>query len=158
MSELSQSDVIAVTGPIGDVPIAEIIGTGITKEELSAARDRVLKDRNGQDMGLELEPGHIAKVVRNPRAAARSRRPRRSRLDTRIVKTAAARIVPDRSGGSTTRFTGTIAYPNHRTARNDAKGRSRHSHRPNDTSITKSLPKRTVGVLPGVDAAVDVAG
>jgi hypothetical protein len=65
MSELSQSDVIAVTGPIGDVPIAEIIGTGITKEELSAARDRVLKDRNGQDMGLELEPGHIAKTAAN---------------------------------------------------------------------------------------------
>ena len=64
MSELSQSDVIAVTGPIGEVPIAEIIGTGITKEEFSAARDRVLKDRKGQDMGLELEPGHIAKVVR----------------------------------------------------------------------------------------------
>ena len=64
MSELSRDDVAAITGPIGDVAIAEIIATGVTKEELEAARDRVVKDRKGQDMGLELEPGHIAKVVR----------------------------------------------------------------------------------------------
>jgi hypothetical protein len=36
MAELSRDEVVAIVGLIGDVAIAEIIGTGITKEELSA--------------------------------------------------------------------------------------------------------------------------
>jgi hypothetical protein len=42
---------------------AEIIATGISKEELIAARDRVVRDRKGHDPGPPLEPGPIAEVV-----------------------------------------------------------------------------------------------
>ena len=40
MSELSSDDVVAIVGPIGDAVVAEIIGTGISKDELVAAHER----------------------------------------------------------------------------------------------------------------------
>ena len=36
-SKLSSDDVVAIVGPIGDAAVAEIIGTGISKDELVAA-------------------------------------------------------------------------------------------------------------------------
>ena len=63
MSELSRDEVIAILGPVSDVVVAEIIGTGISKEQLAAARDRVVAQRKSHDPGPPLDPGPYAKVV-----------------------------------------------------------------------------------------------
>ena len=64
MAELSRDEVVAIVGPVGDAAIAEIIATGITKDELIAAHDRVVRDLKSDDPGPSLEPGHIAETVR----------------------------------------------------------------------------------------------
>jgi hypothetical protein len=64
MAELSRDEVVAIVGPIGDIAIAEIIGTGITKDELIAAHDRVVTAQKAHDPGPPLEPGHIADAIR----------------------------------------------------------------------------------------------
>jgi hypothetical protein len=63
MSELSRDEVIEILGPVGDAMVAEIIGTGITKEGLVAARDRVVRDRKAHNPGARLDPGAYAQVV-----------------------------------------------------------------------------------------------
>ena len=63
MSELSSDDVVAIVGPIGDAAAAEIIGTGISKDELVAAYERAVNDRKAHDPGPPLEPGPFAQVV-----------------------------------------------------------------------------------------------
>lgn len=63
MDELALDDVVEVLGPVSDAAAAEIIATGISKEELVAARDRVVRDRKGHDPGPPLEPGPFAEVV-----------------------------------------------------------------------------------------------
>ncbi len=63
MAELSHDEVIEVLGPLSDVIVAEIIATGITKGELAAARERVVKDRKAHNPGPRLEPGPFALVV-----------------------------------------------------------------------------------------------
>jgi hypothetical protein len=63
MAELSPAEVVELLGPISDVVIAEIIGTGVSKAELAAAHDRVVKDHKGHDPGPPLEPGPLARVV-----------------------------------------------------------------------------------------------
>jgi hypothetical protein len=63
MAELSRDEVIEIVGPIGDVIVAEIIATGISKAELVSAHDRVVRDRAAHRPGSPLEPGHFAQVV-----------------------------------------------------------------------------------------------
>jgi hypothetical protein len=63
MAELSRDEIVEILGRVSDVVAAEIIATGISKEELLAARDRVVRDRKGHDPGPPLEPGPIAEVV-----------------------------------------------------------------------------------------------
>jgi hypothetical protein len=63
MAELSRDEIVEILGPVSDAIAAEIIATGISKEELIAARDRVVRDRKGHDPGPPLEPGPIAEVV-----------------------------------------------------------------------------------------------
>ena len=48
---------------IGEAAVAEIIGTGISKDELIAAHERAVKDRKAHDPGPPLEPGPFAQVV-----------------------------------------------------------------------------------------------
>ena len=43
MSELSRDEVVEILGPVGDAMAAEIIATGISKEGLVAAHDRVVR-------------------------------------------------------------------------------------------------------------------
>ena len=52
MAELSHDEVVEVLGRLGDVIIAEIIATGITKHELAAARERVVSDRKAHNPEL----------------------------------------------------------------------------------------------------------
>jgi hypothetical protein len=64
MDELSEDDVVAILGPrVSDVLAAEIIAIGVTKAELQAAFDRVVKDRKAHNPGPPLEPGRFARVV-----------------------------------------------------------------------------------------------
>jgi hypothetical protein len=63
MAELSRDEIAEILGPVSDAIAAEIIATGISKEELVAARDRVVRDRKGHDPGPPLEPGPVAEVV-----------------------------------------------------------------------------------------------
>lgn len=64
MSELSKDDVVEVLGPrLGDIAIAEIIATGITKDELAAAKARVVSDQKAHQPGPSQEPSHISQVV-----------------------------------------------------------------------------------------------
>jgi hypothetical protein len=48
---------------LGDSIAAEIIATGISKTELLAARDRVVRDRKTHTPGPPLKPGAFARVV-----------------------------------------------------------------------------------------------
>ena len=64
MSELSKDDVVEILGPkLSDVVIAEIIATGITRDELKTALHAVVQDQKAHRPGPALEPGHISKVV-----------------------------------------------------------------------------------------------
>jgi hypothetical protein len=63
MAELSRDEIVEILGRVSDAIAAEIIATGLSKEELIAARDRVVRDRKGHDPGPPLEPGPIAEVV-----------------------------------------------------------------------------------------------
>jgi hypothetical protein len=63
MAELSHDEVAEIIGPTSDVIVAEIIGTGITKDELAAAYARVVSDRKAHHPGASLEPGPLAEVV-----------------------------------------------------------------------------------------------
>jgi len=63
MAELSEDDVVAILGPrVSDALAAEIIATGITKAELQAAYEHVVKDRKTH-AHEPLEPGRFAQVV-----------------------------------------------------------------------------------------------
>jgi hypothetical protein len=50
MAELSRDEIVGVLRR-SDVIIAEIIATGITKDELAGARERVLRDRKARNPG-----------------------------------------------------------------------------------------------------------
>ena len=63
MAELSRDEVAEVLGRVGDAIAAEIIATGIGKDELRAARDRVVRDRKSRTPGPPLQPGAFAQVV-----------------------------------------------------------------------------------------------
>ncbi|MGA7485564.1 MAG: hypothetical protein WBW74_01290 [Xanthobacteraceae bacterium] len=63
MTELSRDEVVEILGPVNDVIVAEVIATGIGKDELVAAHDRVVRDRKTHTPGPELEPGPFARVV-----------------------------------------------------------------------------------------------
>jgi hypothetical protein len=63
MAELSRDEVIEILGPVGDVIAAEIIATGISKADLVAAHDRVIRDRKAHNPGGPLNPGPFAQVV-----------------------------------------------------------------------------------------------
>ena len=68
MAELSLDEVVGVLGRLSDVIIAEIIATGITRDELAAARERVVRDRKAHKPGPRLEPGPFAQVVESVNA------------------------------------------------------------------------------------------
>jgi hypothetical protein len=63
MSELSEDDVVAIVGPIGDAAVAGIIATGINKDQLIAAHDRVVRDQKAGDPGPPMDPGPFSQTV-----------------------------------------------------------------------------------------------
>jgi hypothetical protein len=63
MAELSRDEVVEILGPVSDAVVAEVIATGIEKDGLVAAHDRVVRDRKAHNPGPPLEPGAFAQVV-----------------------------------------------------------------------------------------------
>ena len=63
MAELSRDDVAEGLGRVSDALAAEVIATGISKEQLRAARDRVVRDRKAHTHGDPVEPGPFGQVV-----------------------------------------------------------------------------------------------
>jgi hypothetical protein len=63
MTELTRHDVIAALGPIDDLVIAEIIGSGITAAELAQARAWIANDEALVNAGHALPSGRIGRVI-----------------------------------------------------------------------------------------------
>ena len=87
MAELSRDEVVEDLGRLSDVIIAEIIATGITKDELAAARERVVRDRKAHNPG-PLRARTFRPSRRYPRAIAWPRDLRRGWFHAGIVPTA----------------------------------------------------------------------
>ena len=84
MSELSRDEVVEILGPVGDAMAAEIIATGISKEGLVAAHDRVVRDRKAHNPGARTGSWSFRQGGRHPGAIARASG--RGRLDARMSK------------------------------------------------------------------------
>jgi hypothetical protein len=63
MSELSRDDVVSILGSISDAAIAEIIATGISKDQLIDAKAHVIQDHKTHNAGPSLSPGPLAQTV-----------------------------------------------------------------------------------------------
>ena len=88
MAELSRDEVVEVLGRLSDVIIAEIIATGITKDELAAARERVVTGPESPQSGSALRAWTFRPGRRYPRAIAWPRDLRRGWFHAGIVRTA----------------------------------------------------------------------
>jgi hypothetical protein len=63
MNRLTRDDVIRAVGEVGDVTIAEIIGTGATAEELAEAQAWIVNDEPLMNAGRPLPSGRIGELV-----------------------------------------------------------------------------------------------
>jgi hypothetical protein len=63
MTELTRDDVVEVLGRVSDAVAADIIATGVTKDELVVARDHVIRQRKSHNPGPSLEPGPMAHAI-----------------------------------------------------------------------------------------------
>lgn len=60
---LTRQEVIAAVGPVDDVVIAQIIGTGATPQELAEARAWMASDEALVNAGRRLPSGRVAEVL-----------------------------------------------------------------------------------------------
>lgn len=63
MTRLTRDDVIKAVGPVEDVTIAEIIGTGATAEELAEAKAWTANDEPLMNAGKPLAKGRVGELV-----------------------------------------------------------------------------------------------
>jgi hypothetical protein len=63
MSRVTRDDMIKAVGPIDDVTIAEIIGTGATVEELAEAQAWIVNDEPLMNTGKPLPSGRVGELV-----------------------------------------------------------------------------------------------
>jgi hypothetical protein len=63
MKRVTRDDVIKAVGPIDDVTIAEIIGTGATVEELAEAQAWIVNDEPLMNAGKPLPSGRVGELV-----------------------------------------------------------------------------------------------
>ena len=63
MKGVTRDDVIKAVGPIDDVTIAEIIGTGATVEELAEAQAWIANDEPLMNAGKPLPSGRVGELV-----------------------------------------------------------------------------------------------
>lgn len=74
MSNISRDDVISHFGALDDVTVAEVIGTGITLDQMAVARDIVASDENRAHRGERLPPGATGRVIEIVERVRRARR------------------------------------------------------------------------------------
>jgi hypothetical protein len=63
MKRVTRDDVVKAVGPIDDVTIAEIIGTGATVEELAEAQAWIVNDEPLMNAGKPLPSGRVGELV-----------------------------------------------------------------------------------------------
>jgi hypothetical protein len=63
MTRISRDDVTRAFGPIDDVTIAQIIGTGATAEELAEAKAWLANDEPLMNAGKPLAKGRVGELV-----------------------------------------------------------------------------------------------
>jgi hypothetical protein len=63
MTELTQDEVLEVLGRVSDAVVADIIATGVTKDQLIIVRDRVVGQRKSHNPGPPMEPGPMAHAI-----------------------------------------------------------------------------------------------
>ena len=63
MRRLTRDDVIKAVGPIDDVTIAEIIGTGATADELAEAQAWIVNDEALLNAGKPLPSGRVRELI-----------------------------------------------------------------------------------------------
>ena len=63
MKRVARDDVIKAVGPVEDVTIAEIIGTGATADELAEAQAWLVNDEPLMNAGKPLASGRVRELV-----------------------------------------------------------------------------------------------
>jgi hypothetical protein len=63
MTRLARDDVVKAVGPVDDVTIAEIIGTGATGEELAEAQAWMINDDPLLNAGRALPTGRVRELI-----------------------------------------------------------------------------------------------
>ncbi len=63
MKRVTRDDVIKAIGPVDDVTIAEIIGTGATANELAEAQAWMVNDEALMNAGKSLPSGRVGELI-----------------------------------------------------------------------------------------------
>ncbi len=63
MRRVTRDDVIKAIGPVDDVTIAEIIGTGATANELAEAQAWMVNDEALMNAGKSLPSGRVGELI-----------------------------------------------------------------------------------------------
>jgi len=63
MKRVTRDDVIKAIGPVDDVTIAEIIGTGATADELAEAQAWMVNDEALMNAGKSLPSGRVGELI-----------------------------------------------------------------------------------------------
>jgi hypothetical protein len=63
MTRVTRDDVVKALGPLDDVTIAEIIGTGATVDELAQAQAWIVNDEAPMNAGKPLPNGRVGDLV-----------------------------------------------------------------------------------------------
>jgi hypothetical protein len=63
MQRVTRDDVISAVGPVDDVTIAEIIGTGATADELAEAQAWIVNDDPLLNAGKPLPSGRVRELI-----------------------------------------------------------------------------------------------
>ena len=63
MNRVTRDDVVKAVGPVDDVTIAQIIGTGATVEELAEAQAWMANDEPLMNAGKPLPSGRVGELI-----------------------------------------------------------------------------------------------
>jgi hypothetical protein len=63
MTRLTREDIVRAIGPVDDVTVAEIIGTGASAEELAEAKAWIIIDEPLMNAGKPLPSGRVGDLV-----------------------------------------------------------------------------------------------
>jgi hypothetical protein len=63
MNRVTRDDVVKAVGPVDDVTIAQIIGTGATVDELAEARAWMANDEPLMNAGKPLPSGRVGELI-----------------------------------------------------------------------------------------------